>query len=162
MGPFKTEAVVLRSIRYGEADRILHLYTRARGRISGFAKGSRRLHSRLAGRLEPYQPVQLELHEGRSDLFTVTGARILAPTPGLRGSAVALDVAGRCCDAVGRLFATEEPHPEVFNLLCNLLLLIDRCPERAGWPLSLAFHLKLLVAAGIAPRIGSCVGCGYG
>ncbi|MGZ5375335.1 MAG: DNA repair protein RecO, partial [Solirubrobacterales bacterium] len=41
-GSFKTEAVVLRSIRYGEADRIVHLYTAARGRMSAIAKGSRR------------------------------------------------------------------------------------------------------------------------
>src|SRR3954464_3204283 len=48
--PFKTEAVVLRSIRYGEADRILHLYSRERGRIGAIAKGARRGKSRLGGR----------------------------------------------------------------------------------------------------------------
>ena len=53
-GSVKTEAVVLRSIRYGEADRILHLYSATRGRIGAIAKGSRRSRSRFGGRLEPF------------------------------------------------------------------------------------------------------------
>ena len=53
-GPVKTEAVVLRTMRYGEADRILHLYTPAPGRVSAIAKGVRRARSRFGGRLEPF------------------------------------------------------------------------------------------------------------
>ena len=67
-GNFKTEAVVLRSIRYGEADRIVHLYTAARGRVNAIAKGSRRPKSRFGGRLEPFFRLDLVLHEGRGDL----------------------------------------------------------------------------------------------
>jgi len=160
MGPLRTEAIVLRSLRYGEADRILHIYTRDRGRISAIAKGARRLHSRLGGRLEPYQLLVLDLHEGRSELLTVTGAQLLLSNAGLRSSATALDVAARCCDAVGRLFDTEEPHPEVFNLLANLHALLNADPAVASWGLALSFRLKLLVVAGLAPRVGSCVGCG--
>src|SRR5439155_11841092 len=52
--PLKTEAIVLRSIRYGEADRILHLYTPHQGRISAIAKGVRRARSRFGARLEPF------------------------------------------------------------------------------------------------------------
>src|SRR6202007_1579202 len=70
----KTEAVVLRSMRYGEADRILHLYTPQRGRVSAIAKGVRRARSRFGGRLEPFFRLQLDLHEGRGELLTVTGA----------------------------------------------------------------------------------------
>src|ERR1044072_2536845 len=71
-GNFKTEAIVLRSIRYGEADRIVHLYTATRGRIGAIAKGSRRPKSRFGGRLEPFFRLYLVLYEGRSDLCTVT------------------------------------------------------------------------------------------
>ena len=56
-GPVKTDAIVLRSLRYGEADRILHLYTPARGRIGAIAKGVRRTRSRFGGRLEPFSRV---------------------------------------------------------------------------------------------------------
>ena len=68
-GSIKTEAVVLRSIRYGEADRILHLYSATRGRIGAIAKGSRRPRSRFGGRLEPFFRLDLVLHEGRGDLL---------------------------------------------------------------------------------------------
>ena len=53
-GSLKTEAIVLRSIRFGEADRVLHLYTPQRGRVSAIAKGVRRSKSRFGGRLEPF------------------------------------------------------------------------------------------------------------
>ena len=72
-GPLRTEAIVLRSIRYGEADRILHLYTPDRGRLSAIAKGARRARSRFGARLEPFFHVRAVLHEGRSELLTVTG-----------------------------------------------------------------------------------------
>ncbi len=124
-GPLKTEAVVLRSIRYGEADRILHVYTPHRGRVSAIAKGVRRARSRFGGRLEPFFRLRLELHEGRSELLTVTGALTIDGHPRLREDAGALDAAARACDAVGRLFETSEPHPGVFNLLCRQLALLD-------------------------------------
>jgi DNA repair protein RecO (recombination protein O) len=162
-GPVKTEAVVLRSLRYSEADRILHLYTPRRGRIGAIAKGVRRARSRFGGRLEPFFRLQLDLHEGRGELLTVTGAQTIEAYPRLRGDALALDAAARTCDAVGRLFETEEPHPNVFNLLCRRLSLLDAgAGESAGSGRSdaLAFRLKLMLAAGLAPQLGACAGCG--
>ena len=126
----KTEAVVLRSMRYGEADRILHLYTPDRGRVSAIAKGVRRARSRFGGRLEPFFRLQIELHEGRGELLTVTGAQTVDGHARLRGDARALDAAARACDAVGRLFETSEPHPGVFNLLCRQLVAARRAGGR--------------------------------
>jgi DNA repair protein RecO (recombination protein O) len=156
----KTEAVVLRSMRYGEADRILHLYTPNRGRVSAIAKGVRRARSRFGGRLEPFFRLNLILHEGRSDLLTVTSAETVAGHPRLREDAEALDTAARACDAVSRLFDTSEPHPGVYNLLCNELALLDAEPARAGHANQLAFRLKLLLAAGLAPQLAACASCG--
>ncbi|HEX7610248.1 MAG TPA: DNA repair protein RecO [Solirubrobacteraceae bacterium] len=163
-GPVKTEAVVLRSMRYGEADRILHLYTPHRGRVSAIAKGVRRARSRFGGRLEPFFRLHIEMHEGRGELLTVTGAQTIDGHARLRGDAGALDAAARACDAVGRLFETSEPHPGVFNLLCRQLSLLD---TRAGAPGAggaragaLAFRLKLLLAAGLAPQLAACANCG--
>ena len=158
----KTEAVVLRSMRYGEADRILHLYTPHRGRVGAIAKGVRRARSRFGGRLEPFFRLHIELHEGRGELLTVTGAQTIDGHARLRGDARALDAAARACDAVGRLFETSEPHPGVFNLLCRQLALLD-APERGltgGRAGALAFRLKLLLAAGLAPQLGACASCG--
>ena len=156
----KTEAVVLRSMRYGEADRILHIYTPHRGRVSAIAKGVRRARSRFGGRLEPFFRLQIELHEGRGELLTVTGAQTVNAHPSLRSDAHALDAAARACDAVGRLFETSEPHPGVFNLLCRKLSLLDEQPARATRGNALAFRLKLLLAAGLAPQLEACACCG--
>lgn len=160
-GPLTTEAVVLRSMRFGEADRILHVYTPMRGRVGAIAKGVRRSRSRFGGRLEPFFRLRLGLHEGRSDLLTVTSAETVAAYPRLRENGAALDAAARCCDAVSRLFESPEPHPEVFNLLCSMLALLDEDPEGAAAPeRRQAFRLKLLLAAGFMPHLSACATCG--
>jgi len=159
-GPLRTEAVVLRSMRYGEADRILHLYTLQHGRVGAIAKGVRRARSRFGGRLEPFFRVRLILHQGRGELCTVTAADTVHGYRRLREDGPALDAAARACDAVGRLFETSEPHPGVFHLLCNELALLDADPRLATRSNGLAFRLKLLLAAGLAPALGGCATCG--
>jgi DNA repair protein RecO (recombination protein O) len=156
----KVQGVVLRSLRYGEADRILHLYTPQRGKVGAIAKGVRRSRSRFGGRMEPFFRLNLVLHEGRSELLTVTAAETVAGYPRLREDGGALDTAARACDAVSRLFDTSEPHPGVYNLLCNELALLDSDPARAGHANQLAFRLKLLLAAGLAPQLAACAACG--
>lgn len=159
-GSLKLEAIVLRSIRFAEADRILHLYTPTHGRVSAIAKGARRARSRFGARLEPFMQINAILHEGRSDLLTVTGVDTIDARPGLRESAGALDAAARACDAVARLFETDEPHPEVYALLANELTLLATGPAAATQENAVAFRLKLLLAAGIVPQLGSCASCG--
>ena len=91
---------MLRSIRYGEADRILHLYSKARGRIGAIAKGARKPRSRFGGRLEPFFRLDLILHEGRGDLMVRT--RVVLPK-GL--SAEAKDAAEKLIDLA------QQPNP---------------------------------------------------
>lgn len=159
-GPLRTEAIVLRSIRYGEADRILHLYTPDRGRLSAIAKGARRARSRFGARLEPFFHVRAVLHEGRSELLTVTGVDTVAAHGRLRDHASTLDAAARACDAVTRLFETADPHPEVFRLLANELGVLESDPAQARPGNGLAFRLKLLLAAGLVPQLAACAVCG--
>jgi DNA repair protein RecO (recombination protein O) len=159
-GPLKTEAIVLRSIRYGEADRILHLYTPDHGRMSAIAKGARRARSRFGARLEPFFHIRAVLHEGRSELLTVTGVDTIATYGAVRDHAATLDAAARACDAVTRLFETSDPHPEVFRLLANELALLNADVAHARTANGLAFRLKLLLAAGIVPQLGACAVCG--
>jgi DNA repair protein RecO (recombination protein O) len=164
-GSYKTEAIVLRSIRYGEADRVLHLYSATRGRIGAIAKGSRRPRSRFGGRLEPFFRLDLVLYEGRGDLATVTAAHTVAAHPHLRASGPALTAAARACDAVLRLLDAEEANPAAYNLLCRYLAMLDGDASQveidgaAGLAAALAFRLKLALAAGFAPELGSCARC---
>lgn len=158
----KTEAVVLRSIRYGEADRILHLYSKTRGRIGAIAKGARKPKSRFGGRLEPFFRLDLVLHEGRGELLTVTSASTTDGYPRLRASGAALNAGARACDAVLRLLDSAEPNLPAYNLLCRYLALLDEpAAERASTlETALSFRLKLALAAGFAPELASCTRCG--
>ena len=161
-GAYKTEAVVLRSIRYGEADRVLHLYSATRGRIGAIAKGSRRPRSRFGGRLEPFFRLDLVLHEGRGELATVTSAHTVAAHSRLRSSGGALMAAARGCDAVLRLLDSVEANLPAYNLLCRYLALLDDPAEKGAASLetALSFRLKLALAAGFAPELSSCARCG--
>jgi DNA repair protein RecO (recombination protein O) len=158
----KTEAVVLRSIRYGEADRILHLYAAARGRVNAIAKGVRKPRSRFGGRLEPFFRLDMVLHEGRGELLTVTGASTVDGYPRLRASGAALTAAARSCDAVLRLLDAAEPNPPAYNLLCRYLSLLDgpEAERAAGAGTAISFRLKLALAAGFVPELASCAHCG--
>jgi DNA repair protein RecO (recombination protein O) len=167
-GKFKTEAVVLRSIRFGEADRVLHLYSASKGRIGAIAKGARRPRSRFGGRLEPFFRLNLVLHQGRGDLSTVTAADTVAAHANLRTSGSALTAAARGCDVVLRLCDSEEANPAAYNLLCRYLSILDgedgarQAAVDGGASLStaLAFRIKLALATGFAPELSSCARCG--
>lgn len=165
---FKTEAIVLRSIRFGEADRVLHLYSTTQGRVGAIAKGARRPRSRFGGRLEPFFRLNLVLHRGRGELATVTSAATVDGYPRLRASGPAIGAAGRACDAVLRLLDAAEANPAAYNLLCRYLALLDDSEgpasddagDAAGLGVALAFRLKLALAAGFAPELASCARCG--
>ena len=157
---FKTEAIVLRSIRYAEADRVLHLYTLDRGRVGAVAKGVRRVKSRLGGRLEPLSRVALVLHQGRGELCTISQADTVQAYSMLRERRASLERATQACEAVLRLLDSTEPNGPAYNLLCNELALLDSDAGAAGRSQALAFRLKLLLAAGFAPELASCASCG--
>jgi DNA repair protein RecO (recombination protein O) len=159
-GSFKTEAVVLRSIRLGEADRVLHLYTEERGRVGAVAKGVRRVRSRFGGRLEPLSRVRLVLHEGRSDLCTITAADTVHAHAALREQRAGIERGTDACDAVLRLFDSAEPNRPAYNLLCHELALLDEDCGRATIAQALAFRMKLLLAAGFVPELAACAACG--
>src|ERR1044072_3307516 len=158
----KTEAVVLRSIRYGEADRILHLYSATRGRMGAIAKGARRPKSRFGGRLEPFFRLDLILHEGRGELLTVTNVATVDGYPRLRASGPALGAGARACDAVLRLLDSTEANSAAYNLLCRYLTLLDdpAAQRAAAIETALSFRLKLALAAGFSPELASCARCG--
>jgi DNA repair protein RecO (recombination protein O) len=163
-GSYKTEAVVLRSLRLGEADRVLHLYTPARGRVGAVAKGVRRTRSRVGARLEPFSHVALVLHEGRGELHTISAVDTLATHHDVREDPRRARIAGACGEALLKMFAEGDPSPRVFAALCRLLEVLDEYAAAAGDvaldPLLLAFQLKLHGLAGFAPRLAACAGCG--
>ncbi len=152
----------MRSIRYGEADRILHLYSPTLGRFGAIAKGARKPKSRFGGRLEPFFRLDLVLHQGRSDLMTVTSVTTLDGYPRLRSDGAAIGAGARACDAVLRLLDSTEPNLPAYNLLCRYLSLLDDPgqPRAVSLEVALSLRLKLALVAGFSPELASCAGCG--
>ncbi len=162
---YKTEAVVLRSIRFSEADRVLHLFTSERGRVNAIAKGVRKTGSRFGGRLEPLTHVALMLHEGRGDLHTVSGADIIRSHAAVRERTYNLAVGQIGAEAVLKLNTEPEPQPQMFAGLNRFLTLLETWTASADAdpaldPLGLGFQLKLLMLSGYLPHLTACASCG--
>ncbi len=161
---YKTEAVVLRSFRFGEADRVLHLYTLERGRIGAVAKGIRKTKSRFGARLEPLSHVELMLHQGSGELQTVTGVELVRSHHESREQQYRLGVGLLGAEAMLRLFTEQETNPRAFQALTRFLDLLDGLEPLATRtslePLALSFQLKLLWLSGYLPHLTNCADCG--
>jgi DNA repair protein RecO (recombination protein O) len=161
---YKTEAVVLRTIRFGEADHVLHLYTLDRGRVGAVAKGVRKTTSRFGARLEPLSHVEVMLHQGSGELQTVTGVHLLRPHSVAREDYYRLSVGLIGAEAMLRLFSEQEANARAFGALTRFLDLLDETPHAAERPaldpLVLSFQLKLLWLSGYLPHLTSCAECG--
>jgi DNA repair protein RecO (recombination protein O) len=164
MAVIETDAVVLRTIRYGEADAVLSLYTAERGRVSAIAKGLRKPTSRLAGRLQPGVWAHMTMQAGRRDMHTVRGASVVQAHAGLWVRGERLRAAGCVLEAAMRVLPEDEPDAEAFALLTRTLALLAAhepppVPPHLN-PLVLGFGAKLLVVSGLLPRLGACASCG--
>jgi DNA repair protein RecO (recombination protein O) len=161
---YKTEAVVLRSLRLGEADRVLHLYTLERGRVGAVAKGIRRTKSRFGARLEPLSHVEVMLHQGGGELHTVTGVDLVDSHRTAREDGRRLGVGLVGLEAMLRLFPEQEANPRAFTALTRFLETLDGTEPGSGPPardpLALSFQLKLLWLSGYLPHLTSCAECG--
>ena len=161
---YSTEAVVLRSMRLGEADRVLHLYTEAHGRVGAVAKGVRKTMSRFGARLEPLSHVDLVLHRGRGELQTVTAAQLVRSHRETREDYYCFSVGTIGAEAMLRLFSEEEANERAFTALTRFLDLLDTASHAAERPtldpLGLSFQLKLLWLAGYLPHVTACAECG--
>jgi DNA repair protein RecO (recombination protein O) len=164
-GTAKTEAVVLRSFRFAEADRVLHLYSREHGRIGAIAKGVRKTKSRFGARLEPFSHVELLLHRGSGELGTVTGASLISSHRRIREESDRLLVGLVGLEAMLRLFTEQEPNERAFTALVRFLAALEGVEPLSSSrptldPLVLSFQLKLLWLSGYLPHLEDCVECG--
>ncbi|MGH3316774.1 MAG: DNA repair protein RecO [Nocardioidaceae bacterium] len=160
MGLYRDEAVVLRTQKLGEADRIVALLTRRHGRVRAVAKGVRRTSSRFGSRLEPFMHVDLQLAEGRS-LDVVTQAETLAPFGERISSDYGLYTTGTAMLETAERLVTEEHEPAVqqYLLLVGGLRVLSRRERDPGLVLD-SFLLRSLAVAGYAPSFADCVRCG--
>ncbi|MGH3355648.1 MAG: DNA repair protein RecO [Nocardioidaceae bacterium] len=160
MGLYRDEAVVLRTQKLGEADRIVALLTRRHGRVRAVAKGVRRTSSRFGARLEPFMHVDLQLAEGRS-LDVVTQVETLSPFGERISSDYGLYTSGTAMLETAERLVTEEHEPSVqqYLLLVGGLRVLSARERDPGLVLD-SFLLRSLAVAGYAPSFSACARCG--
>lgn len=157
---YRDEAIVLRTHKLGEADRIITLLTRQHGRVRAVAKGVRRTTSRWGSRLEPFTHVDLQLAEGRS-LDVITQAETITPFHGRLGLDYDRYTAGTVMLETAERLVVEDKEPALqqFLLLVGGLRAMAAGEHRAGQVLD-SYLLRSLSVAGYAPSFDHCVRCG--
>ncbi len=153
---YRTQAIVLGHFEYGEADRILKLFTLERGKISAIAKGVRKISSRKAGHLEPFTHVSLLLAAGR-DLHIITQAEAINMMDGLRADLRRMAQASYVVEVLDRFTYEEGPNQALFRLLAQTLARLE-----SGFHVETAiryYELRLLDLLGYRPQLFACIDC---
>ena len=154
---FRLEAVVLRHADWGEADRLLTLYTRERGKVRAIAKGARKIKSRKAGHLEPFTRVNLQLARGR-DLLIVTQAETIDAYQPLREDLVKTGYASYLIELLDRF--TYEEESENYSIFCLLTETFSRIAFEADpWLAIRYYEVRLLDHLGFRPQLFECANC---
>lgn len=155
---YKEQGIVLRSVKLGEADKIVSILTQGSGKVRAVAKGVRKTTSKFGARLEPLTHVSLLLYQGRS-LDTVTQAEIITPFRTIRGDLGLIAGAETMLEAVDKVAEEHERNVRLFLLLLSGLRALEGAP---GDPAAVAesFLLKLLSLSGFHPSLSACAVCG--
>ncbi|MDQ3952482.1 MAG: DNA repair protein RecO [Actinomycetota bacterium] len=155
-GLYKDEGVVLKTIKLGEADRIVTLFTRDHGKVRAVAKGIRKTKSRFGARLEPFTHAAVLVYRGRN-LDTITQADILTSFHEVRGDYTRLTCAAALAELVEKVTPDRERATSVYRLLVQGL---EALRADKGATVVPAFLVKLLSISGYHPQLSTCAGCG--
>jgi DNA repair protein RecO (recombination protein O) len=152
---YRDRGVVLRTIKLGEADRIVTLFTQGHGKIRAVAKGVRKTTSRFGARLEPTSHVAVLCYEGR-ELDTITQVETIEANRPLREHYGCLTHAVTMLEATDQVAQTKEPNPALYRMLTGALRTLA---ERPTPVVSAAFLWKLLSLEGFHPLLDGCARC---
>jgi DNA repair protein RecO (recombination protein O) len=154
---YRSEAIVLRRQDFGEADRLLTLFTPSYGKIRVIAKGARKPQSRKAGHIESFMRTKMLFARGRN-LDLVTQAELVEPYRPLREDLVRVTYASHAVELLDRFTAENDAHPELYYLLSEAL---GWLAETRDLLLTTRYYeLRLLSLVGFQPQLFQCVGCG--
>jgi len=155
----KTEAIVLRTMRYRETSRIAALYTKERGKISVIAKGARDGRGRLGGSLQPMNQVGVVVYMKESrDLQLLTQCDVTRPFPGLSTDLERMAAGMAAVELTDAVSPAEEPNAELFDLLSATLDAVSHATKQPGNALYY-FELHLLGIIGFRPDFRLCSVC---
>ncbi len=156
---YKTKAIVLKSQRWGEADRIVTVYSEQAGKVRGIANGARRMKSRFGGSLEPFRLIDLTLFEKNSEsLARISQADITEPFEPIRENLDLMTAAACMVNVVLALTPDRDPNHAVFQALLDGLASLDSKNDPALC--ALLFQIHILGHTGFRPQIDHCVECG--
>lgn len=154
---YRVEAIVLRHADWGEADRILTLYTRERGKLRVVAKGARKIKSRKAGHLEPFTRVTLQLAKSHT-LPIVTQAETVDAYLPLRDDLLKTATASTVVEILDRFtYEDESENPGIYRLLAETLGRIADLPD--AWIAVRYYEIHLLDFLGYRPQLVTCANC---
>ncbi len=153
---FRSEAIVLSHKNWGEADRMLWLYTRELGKVQAIAKGVRKMRSRKAGHLEPFTCSNLMFARGRSFLI-ITQAETLAPLSELREDLLLVGYAAYIIELLDRFTYEEDENRLIYQLLKDTLTRIN--DETSPYLAVRYFEIHLLDLLGYKPELTKCINC---
>lgn len=153
---YRTEAIILRRRNFGEADRLLTLYSRDRGKIRVIAKGARKPQSRKTGHVELFMRTRFLIAEGRN-LDLITQAEMVEAYPAVREDLVRTTYAAYAVELLDNFTPDEDKNPQLYDLLADAL----RWFAVSAQPLLVAryYELRLLQLAGFRPQLFQCIGC---
>lgn len=155
-GLYKDEGVILKTIKLGEADRIVTIFTRSNGKVRAVAKGVRKTKSRFGARLEPFTQAQLMIYKGRN-LDTITSVDIVRSFDEVRTDYVRLTSAAALVDLVEKMTEERAQSLSTYSLLLSGLQALGAGPGGSVVP---GFLIKLLSISGYHPQLSVCAGCG--
>lgn len=156
MSLYRDEGVVLRTMRLGEADRIVTLLTRAHGKVRAVAKGVRRTTSKFGGRLEPLSHVALLCWKGR-ELDIVNQAEVTEAFRTVREDLSRVAKAFTVLEVADQLSLEHHPTPRLYEMVLGALRALDSEDSAMLVP---GFLLKALALEGSAPMVDACASCG--
>ncbi len=157
MSLYKTQGIVLKSIKLGEADKIITIYTNSRGKISAVAKGIRRMTSKFGSRLEPFTHVDLLVYQGRN-LDTVAQAEIISSFKDIRDDLEKVEYGLAMLDLVDKITPDGEKDSQLFEFLLTVLGTLAKI--KANFRLLLiTFDIQLMSISGFHPSLFNCVVC---
>ena len=155
---YKTEAIVLRTMELGEADRVLTVLTPRLGKLRVIAKGVRRPRSRIGGGLQPFSDVQLVLAVGRT-FDVVTSSSLEDPHLELRNDLYSTAAAWYVVELADRFCEGAADSHDAFRLLAQALSALDAGGEIEREVVARWFELSLLDVMGFRPELGRCLEC---
>lgn len=158
MPPYREQALVLRTYKLGETDRICHLLSTGQGKVRAVAKGVRRPGSRFGARLEPYSFVDVQLYTGKS-LDGISQAELVRSFADVRADWVRSASAQTMVEAADRVAQEGERNVALFLLLRDALVTLDDDPPEPAAVLD-AYLLRLASVAGYHPMLTACAACG--